>query len=116
MNVLVSFLREHSEAVDRLTGAEQSSVAEVVDATEGFDFPFIFDHEVVGALTVGAPNGHLLRKAYLPVIERDDWDEQLRSAVSPEIPESTAFAVSEHVTMVAGRFSGLGVTLPDDDD
>jgi hypothetical protein len=116
MNILVSFLRGHREAVDLLTRGEQSSLLDVVGAKEGFEFPFALDREIADALIRGQPNGHLLREAYLPVIERDDWERQLRSAAPADHVERVPFAVSEHVTMVPSLTSTRGVTLPDDDD
>lgn len=116
MNVLVSFLRGHPEAVDRLTDGEQASLEQVVDAKDGFEFPYLLDRDTVDFLTRGRPNGHLLQEAYLPVMERVRWQAQLESAEPADLPESIPFAMREHATFAPGQWSTRGVTLPDDDD
>jgi hypothetical protein len=114
MNVLVSFLNGHRDAVDELAQGDRVSIEQLIDVTAGYQFPFEFNRDVVFTLTQEHPLGYLLPDAYLPVIAPEFWRGQVASAAdsSPENPG----IIDEWVTYVAGNDSPTGISLPDDND
>jgi hypothetical protein len=116
MNVLVPFLREHSDAVDRLAHGERAGLERLIDVIADFEFPFVFDQEISAALARGQPSGGLLAEAYLGVVSTSDWESQVQDAAPAEPPEDNPFRMSEWVTIVRGRESAKSISLPDDDD
>jgi hypothetical protein len=118
VNILVPFLRDHRQFVDRLidTDEQVSSFDRVIDATEDVDLPFVLNRDIAADLTRGQPNGHVLRRAYLPIIAHERWLAQVQSADPPSPPDENPRAIHEHATFVRGDASTQGVSLPDDDD
>jgi hypothetical protein len=116
MNVLALFLRDHAEAVDRLEGRERIGFRDLNEFVDGFVFPFDIDGETVDALSTQEPPAHLLREAYLPVIEKEYWRSRVLSARPPLAQMGDTRQVNEWVTFAAADESRYGLSLPDDGD
>lgn len=111
MNILVSFLHDHPEAVDALIdGNEEISYARIDEVLAMGGFPLtVAERQIAESLPSQEALMPALRGGYLPAIHVEQWREGLEEA-EPILDVSEA----DWVVYAAGREQPVGVTLPQD--